>query len=85
MLIFAANKVIFGGARAVWLMHHKTGEVDKILEFTDLLSEAEERARNLEKENGKLKKSIEHIKTENTKERRVKEERRIVTNTAWSM
>ena len=40
---------------------------DKILEFTDLLSEAEERSRNLEKENGKLKKSIEHIKTENTK------------------
>ena len=35
MLIFAANKVIFGGARAGWLMHHKTGEVEKILEFTN--------------------------------------------------
>ena len=33
MIIFAANKVIFGGARAGWLMHHKTGEVEKILEF----------------------------------------------------
>ena len=40
---------------------------DKILELTDLLSEAEERARAVEKENGKLKKSIEHIKTENNK------------------
>ena len=35
MLIFAANKVIFGGA-AGWLMHHKTREVGKIIRIQKL-------------------------------------------------
>ena len=42
MLIFAANKVIFGGAG--WLMHHKTGEVEKILEFTNWKEKLNEEA-----------------------------------------